>query len=220
MWTSFETTHPWKVACPNDGRKLQKRRLCPHDWRQPRSEDPMKREDLCAGRVWIKNLPPRTTKNVSLLERILGNLHGISWVCTLFVGSNKTNNCSGGQKISHTIFADKSYSTIFVERMWLCAAVQLQNNTYRWFSKHSSWVSQLDLKVTEKNRLKIREDVQTTPIEVTTSSSDVADEEHFFFARADGEDATEEQTLENKEQSRKKATEWGHMRNHLQWSQV
>ena len=29
--TSIETIHCWRAACPNDGRKLQKRRLCPHD---------------------------------------------------------------------------------------------------------------------------------------------------------------------------------------------
>ena len=68
--------------------------------------------------------------------------------------------------------------------------------------------SRLELKVTEEIRLTIREDVQTTPIEVTTSSSDVADEEQFFFAQADGEDETEEQPLERKKQSRQKAKEW------------
>ena len=72
----------------------------------------------------------------------------------------------------------------------------------------AEFLSWLELKVTEKIRLKIREDVQTTPIEVTTSSSDVADEEQFFFTHTDGEGETEEQTLERKEQSRKKATEW------------
>ena len=72
----------------------------------------------------------------------------------------------------------------------------------------ADFLSRLELKVTEKIRLKIREDVQTTPIEVTTSSSDVADEEKFFFTQSDGEAQTEEQTLERKEQSRKKATEW------------
>ena len=65
----------------------------------------------------------------------------------------------------------------------------------------------LELKVTERIRLKIREDVQTTPIEVTTSSSDVADEEQFFFAHTDDQDETEEQILQRKEQSREKA-EW------------
>ena len=72
----------------------------------------------------------------------------------------------------------------------------------------ADFLSRLELKVTEKIRLKIREDVQTTHIEVTTSSLDVADEEQFFSTQTDGEYETEEQTLERKEQSRKKATEW------------
>ena len=55
----------------------------------------------------------------------------------------------------------------------------------------ADFLSRLELKVTEKIRLKIREDIQTTPLEVTTSSADVADEEQFFFAQADGETETE-----------------------------
>ena len=49
----------------------------------------------------------------------------------------------------------------------------------------ADFLSRLELKVTEKIRLKIREDIHTTPIEVTISSSDVADEEQIFFAHAD-----------------------------------
>ena len=69
-------------------------------------------------------------------------------------------------------------------------------------------LSPLELKVMERIRLKIREDVQTTPIEVTTSSSDVADEEHFFFTQPDDQDETEEQILQRKKHSREKAAEW------------
>ena len=72
----------------------------------------------------------------------------------------------------------------------------------------TNFLSALELKITGEIRLKIRQDVQTTPIEVTSSSSDVADEEQFSFTEADGGDETEEQTLQRKEQSRKKATEW------------
>ena len=68
--------------------------------------------------------------------------------------------------------------------------------------------SRLELKVTEKIHLKIREDVQTTPIEVSTSSSDVADEEQFFFTQPDSQDETEEQILQKKKQSQKNAAEW------------
>ena len=72
----------------------------------------------------------------------------------------------------------------------------------------ADFLSRLELKVTGKIHLKIREDVQTTPIEVTTSSSDVADEEQLFFTQADGQDETEEQIPKRKEQSQRKEAEW------------
>ena len=74
--------------------------------------------------------------------------------------------------------------------------------------KAADFFSRLELKVTEKIHLKIREDVQTTPIEVITSSSGVADEEQFFLTQTDDEDETEQQIPQQKEKSRKKATEW------------
>ena len=72
----------------------------------------------------------------------------------------------------------------------------------------ADFLSRLELKVTEKIQLKIREDVQTTQIEVSTSSSDVADEEQFFFTQPDSQDETEEQILQSNEQSQKNAAEW------------
>ena len=72
----------------------------------------------------------------------------------------------------------------------------------------ADFLSRLELKVTERIRLKIRVGVQTTPIEVTTSSSGVADEEQFFFTQTDGEDETEEQILQRKKLSRERAAEW------------
>ena len=86
-----------------------------------------------------KNFLACTTKNVDLLKRIFGNLHGTPRICTHLAGDNETDNRSDGQRIRHTILPDQGNSTIFVERMWLRAAVQLQKITYRWFSKHSSW---------------------------------------------------------------------------------
>ena len=47
-------------------------------------------------------------------------------------------------------------------------------------------------------RFKIREDVQKTSIEITTSSLDVAVEEQFFFTQTDDQDETEEQILQRK----------------------
>ena len=49
----------------------------------------------------------------------------------------------------------------------------------------ADFLSKIERKVTEEIRLKIREDIQTTTVEVSTSSSDVADEEQFFFTQAD-----------------------------------
>ena len=72
----------------------------------------------------------------------------------------------------------------------------------------ADFLSRLELKITERIRLKIRKDVQTTPIEVTTSSWDVADEEQFFFVHPDDQDETEEQIFQRKEQSREEAAEW------------
>ena len=63
----------------------------------------------------------------------------------------------------------------------------------------ADFLSRLELKVTEEIHLKIREDIHTTPIELTTSSSDVADEKQFFFTHADDGKESEEQTLERKE---------------------
>ena len=72
----------------------------------------------------------------------------------------------------------------------------------------ADFLSRFELKVTEKIRLKIREDIQTAPIEMTTSSPDVADEEQLFFTHADDTNESEKQTLERKEQSRQNATQW------------
>ena len=72
----------------------------------------------------------------------------------------------------------------------------------------ADFLSRLELKVTEKIHLKIREVVQTTPIEVSTPSSDVAVEEQFFFTQPGSQDGTEEQIIQRKEQSQKKAAEW------------
>ena len=72
----------------------------------------------------------------------------------------------------------------------------------------ADFLSRHELKATEKIRLKIREDIHTTLIEVTTSSSDVADEEQTFFTHADDGKESEEQTLERKKQSRQNAKQW------------
>ena len=68
--------------------------------------------------------------------------------------------------------------------------------------------SRLELKLKEKLRLKVRDDIQTTPIDVTTSSSEVANEEQNFTAQTDKDNESEEQTLRRKDQARQDAKPW------------
>ena len=70
------------------------------------------------------------------------------------------------------------------------------------------FISRRELNDTEKIRFKIREEIQATPLEVTTSSSDITDEEQFFFTQADNEDESEEQTFHQNKHSRQDANQW------------
>ena len=58
-------------------------------------------------------------------------------------------------------------------------------------------LSRLEHKVMEIF-FKIQEDIQTTPIEVRTSSTDVADEKQFFFTQADNVNESEEKPLKGR----------------------
>ena len=72
----------------------------------------------------------------------------------------------------------------------------------------ADFFSRLELKVMEKIRLKVREDIQTTPIEVTTSSSDATAEKEFFFTQAENENESEQQAPEQEEHSLQNAKQW------------
>ena len=120
---------------------------------------------------------------------------------------------------STTVLTDNKLFTLFFQTksippsLWNAFDYVLQFNFKRAnitgsVNTAADFLSSLELKITEKIHLKIREEVQTTLIEVTTSSADLADEEKFFFTQADGEDETEGKTPQSKEQSRKKATNW------------
>ena len=65
----------------------------------------------------------------------------------------------------------------------------------------------LQLKVTEKILFKICEGIQTQPIELTTISSDTADEDQNILTQADNDMETEDINLEGREQSQKNVAE-------------
>ena len=70
----------------------------------------------------------------------------------------------------------------------------------------ADFLSRLDLDPKEKVQLLIRDDIQTTPIEVHIQSSNVAEEEQFYFLPEDDIE-TEEQIWERKQRARKKIQE-------------
>ena len=65
----------------------------------------------------------------------------------------------------------------------------------------ADYLSRMEMDPTEKLVLKIREDVETRPIEVNVQSAGVSEEEQNFFTEEDNE--TEEQIWERRKQSRK-----------------
>ena len=66
----------------------------------------------------------------------------------------------------------------------------------------ADFLSRLDLDPKEKIQLLIRDDIQTSPIEVYIQSSNVAEEEQFYFLPEDDIE-TEEQIWERKQRARK-----------------
>ena len=86
---------------------------------------------------------------------------------------------------SHVFSKQRHFRQHFWNINFKIAHIAVSVNTAAFF------LSRLELKVTENICLKIREDILTTPIEVTTSPSDVGDEEQFFFTQADNNDESE-----------------------------
>ena len=88
------------------------------------------------------------------------------------------------------VLTDNKPVTVFFQLMtfppalWIVCGYVLQfffklHNSLGSVNTAAGSLSRLELKVTEKIPLKIREDIRTPPIEVTTPSSDVADENNF-----------------------------------------
>ena len=78
---------------------------------------------------------------------------------------------------------------------FIIAHIPGKNNTA------ADYLSRMEMDPTEKLVLKIREDVETRPIEVNVQSGGVSEEEQVFFTEEDNE--TEQQIWERKQQSKK-----------------
>ena len=82
---------------------------------------------------------------------------------------------------------------------FIIAHIPGKNNTA------ADYLSRMEMDPKEKLVLKIREDVETRPIEVNVQSAGVSEEEQIFFTEDDGE--TEAQIWERKKQSRTNSTD-------------
>ena len=122
LWISIETTHSRKAARLNDGCQLQKCWICPNDRRQSWSENTVKAENVCPCGIWLKIFLP-CTQDVHILKRFFGNLYGMYWVCTHFMGSDKANNRLDRQQVDHPLFPNKGNPTSTMECMWLCLTI-------------------------------------------------------------------------------------------------
>ena len=78
---------------------------------------------------------------------------------------------------------------------FVIAHIPVKNNTA------ANYLSRMEMDPTEKLVLKIREDVETRPIEVNVQSAGVSEEEQVVFTEEDNE--TEQQIWERKQQSKK-----------------
>ena len=145
--------------------------------------------------VRIQNLLPSATKSVHLLKGIFGNLHGFSRAANILWEATKPAIILKEEKSVTRCFWTKENP----QALWNAFDYMLQFN-FRIthiagsVNTEAAFLSRLRLRVTEKIRLKIQEGIQTTPIDVTTSSSEVTDEEQFFFTQPDNESESEEQT--------------------------
>ena len=106
-------------------------------------------------------------------------------------------------------FSNERNSTSTVECIWLFVATLLQKSRYFRFGQHCGCVSlQTGNQSHGEHTSQNLEDIQTTLIEVTTTSTDVADEDKIFLTQSDYENESEQQPIERKNLSRLNAEQW------------
>ena len=164
-----------------------------------RIKDPIKERNLSAYRVRIKILLPAQLKtSIYSGESLAIYMAFLEFTQVLWEASKPTIVLTDNKSVLRFLQTKTFPSPLWIECNYVLqfnfkiAHITGSANTAAYFP------SRLELKVTEKIRLEIREDVQTIHIEVTISSSEVAVEEQSFFTQADGEDESEEHILQAK----------------------
>ena len=136
---------------------------------------------------------PLCISDIHLLERVFSSLHGTSRDRTYFVGNNKANDCPHRKNSVISFVQTKE----ILPALWEACDYVLEFKFKLAQNADSvniaaQFTSRFELKVTDKMRLKIREDIQMTPIYVTKFSWDVAGEEHIFITQSNNEEESDE----------------------------
>ena len=89
-----------------------------------------------------------------------------------------------------------------------CNLISRKPTVRDWLTLQLIFSPDYNLKLRRKNVSKLGKRIQTTTIEVTTSSLVAADKELFFFTQTDIHSVSEEKFLQGKKQSRQNAIKW------------
>ena len=196
---STETNHSGKAAPLNDGCQFQKGWICPQDCRQSRSKNTVEAEDVQPVAFGSKIFSLAQLKMSIYSKKILTIfMEFLEFAQFLWEATKPTIAPTVNQSVTR-FFQKKAIAPA----LWNACDYVLKldfkiANVPGSVHTAADFLSRLELNVTEKTRLKILEDIQTTPIEVSTSSSEFGDGDQFFFTQADNENESEEQTLERK----------------------
>ena len=164
----------------------------------PDQKFPIKKENVCTSRLGSKVSPPPAQLKMSIYSKeVLATCIAFLEFAQILWETSKPTIVLTDNKSVTRFFRTKGIPP----SLWNACDYVLQ---FSFKIAHiagsintvADFLSRLELKVTEKIHLKTREIIQTTPIEVSTSSSDVADEEQFFFTQTDGQHETEERNLQ------------------------
>ena len=122
------------------------------------------------------------------------------------MGINQTGCRPHGQQICDTLFPK-----LIPPGLWNACNFVLQfhftiAHVPRKMNTAADFLSRLDIQSKDKVHIMIRDDIRTTPVQVNIQSSDVAEEEQFFFMPED-DTKTEEQIWERKLRAHKKIEE-------------
>ena len=172
------------------------------DRRRPKSKMHFCQKVLCANCLRIQNINSFSAQNVDICKGIPSHILRIQEFGHIFWGTPQpmiilTDNKSVTRFFQTKIIPPPLWNAcdFVIQFNFVIAHIPGKNNTA------ADYLSRMEMDPTEKLVLKIREDVETRPIEINVQSAGVSEEEQVFFTEEDNK--TEQQIWERKQQSKK-----------------